>query len=306
MNSVVDALKDEAVLASPICYVDVQKNFCIASDLVTMYSKFPPYTKWVCAILDSTSGGLSIIRNVPDLQLSVEERFELVDDDYKGDASSFLGASRPLTSHSLRTPRLRTPAQIHGAKSSLLKSSGKQEKSKSVRFEDEDVGAVLQERFEQSQVTVVPSVNLSASLAVKAVVGSTTSYDDTVAERPSSRNKKLMQKAAEASAEVKIINYGARVATPPMVMSIETEPSESEKPLSTKQRLEIASKVYESMYVSFLLESSSLFHVTRDLFRLLGILKWFLCCHTNGKGLLALQSSKTTPSFLSPRFTGPA
>jgi hypothetical protein len=32
-----------------------------------------------------------------------------------------------------------------------------------------------------------------------------------------------------------------------MVMSVETEPTDEDKPLSTKQRLEIAAKVYETM-----------------------------------------------------------
>lgn len=244
MTSVVNALKDDAVLGSPLCYVDIQKNFCLASDLVTMYSKFPPHTKWVCAILDSTSGGLSIIRSVPDMQLSVEERFELVDIEMEGEAADFHNPSRPLTSQSLRTPRLRTPART----SALKKSSGKNEKSRSVRFEDEDVGAIAEVRVEQAQARAQASVNLSATLSV-SVVGSTTSYDDAVAERPSSRNKKLLQNAAEDSAEIKLINYGSRVKTPPMVMSIETEPSDTGKPLSTKQRLEIAAKVYESLSV---------------------------------------------------------
>jgi hypothetical protein len=140
---------------------------------------------------------------------------------------------------------LRTPART----SALKKSSGKQEKSRSVRFEDEDVGAIAEVRVEQAQARAQASVNLSATLSVNAVVGSTTSYDDAVAERPSSRNKKLLQNAAEASAEIKLINYGSLVKTPPMVMSIETEPSDTEKPLSTKQRLEIAAKVYESLSV---------------------------------------------------------
>lgn len=247
MNSVVSALKDDAVLGSPLCYVDIQKNFCIASDLVTMYSKFPPYTKWVCAILDSTSGGLSIIRSVPDMQLSVEERFELVENDAEGPAASIQNLARPMTSQSLRTPRLRTPART----SALKKSTGKNEKSRSVRFEDDDVGAVAEVRLEQKQARAIPSVNLSATLSVQAAVGSATSYDDAVAERPASRNKKLAPHPAEASAEVKLINYGSRVKTPPMVMSVETEPGETEKPLSTKQRLEIAAKVYESLYVLF-------------------------------------------------------
>ena len=245
MTSVVNALKDDDVLGSPLCYVDIQKNFCLASDLVTMYSKFPPYTKWVCAILDSTSGGLSIIRSVPDMQLSVEERFELIDNEMEGEAADFHNPSRPLTSQSLRTPRLRTPART----SALKKSSGKKEKSRSVRFEDEDVGAIAEVRVEQAQARAQASVNLSATLSVNAVVGSTTSYDDAVAERPSSRNKKLLQNAAEASAEIKLINYGSLIKTPPMVMSIETEPSDTGKPLSTKQRLEIAAKVYESLSV---------------------------------------------------------
>jgi hypothetical protein len=243
MNAIVSALKDDAVLGSPLCYVDIQKNFCIASDLVTMYSKFPPHTKWVCAILDSTSGGLSVIRSVPDLQLSVEERFELVDNGADGGAASFSPSARPMTSQSLRTPRLRTPART----SSLKKGTGKHEKSRSVRFEDDDVGALAEARLEQTKAMTKPLVNLSAVLSVQAVVGPATSYDDAVAERPSSRNKKLALHPAEASAEVKLINYGSRVKTPPMVMSVETEPSDSEKPLSTKQRLEIAAKVYECM-----------------------------------------------------------
>jgi hypothetical protein len=249
LNSVVSAIKDDAVLRSPLCYVDVQNNFCIASDLVTMYSKFPPQTKWVCAILDSTSGGLAIIRNTPDNQLTVEERFELVDDDYgEGAANISDNPSRPLTSYSLRTPRLRTPAKSSALKSTALKSSGKQDKSKSVRFEDEDVGAVAGERDERKEAMAKKvSVNLSATMTVKAAVGSATSYEDAIAERPLSRNKKLSQKSAEESAEIKLINYGSRVKTPPMVMSVETEPTDEDKPLSTKQRLEIAAKVYETM-----------------------------------------------------------
>jgi hypothetical protein len=251
VNSVVSALKDDAVLRSPLCYVDVQKNFCIASDLVTMYSKFPPQTHWVCAILDSTSGGLAIMRNAPDNQLSVEERFELIDDGYEEGAANSDNPSRPLTSYSLRTPRLRTPAKSSSLKSSALKSSGKQDKSKSVRFEDEDVGAAAGERDEREQAAAQKvSVNLSATLTVKAAVGSTTSYDDAIAERqnrPSSRSKKLSLKPAEESAEIKLINHGSRVKTPPMIMSVETEPTDEEKPLSTKQRLEIAAKVYETM-----------------------------------------------------------
>ncbi len=246
-DSVVSAIKDDAVLASPLCYVDIQKNFCKASDLVSMYSKFPPHTKWVCAILDSASGGLSIIRNVPDMQLSVDERFELLEYDIDDAAANIRNLSRPMTSQSLRTPRLRTPARSSTLKSSSLKQAGTHEKSKSVRFEDEDVGAVAEERVERAMATAKASVNLSATLSVHAVVGSATSYDDAVAERPSSRNKKLLQNPAEASAEIKLTNYGSRIKTPPMVMSIETEPSESAKPLSTKQRLEIAGKVYDTM-----------------------------------------------------------
>jgi hypothetical protein len=244
---VVSAIKDDAVLASPLCYVDIQKNFCKSSDLVTMYSKFPPHTKWVCAILDSTSGGLSFMRNVPDAQLSVEERFELLDDGVEADVRDTHNPSRPLTSQSLRTPRLRTPARSSALKSSSLKSSAKHEKSRSVRFEDEDVGVIAEERVERAAAQVKASVNLSAALSTHAVIGMTTSYDDAVAERPSSRNKKLSQKPAEASAEIKLINYGSRVKTPPMVMSVETEPSATDKPLSTKQRLEIAAKVYETL-----------------------------------------------------------
>lgn len=248
MNSVVSALKDDAVLGSPLCYVDAQKNFCIASDLVTMYSKFPAHTKWVCAILDSTSGGLSIMRNVPDAQLSVEERFELVDDGIDGGVAFSHDQSRPMTSQSLRTPRLRTPARNSALKSSSMKkNSGKQDKSRSVRFEDEDVGVIAAERVERATAANKASVNLSATLTVQALVGSTTSYEDAVAERPSSRSKKMSQNPAEASAEVHLVHYGSRVKTPPMVMSIETEPSDTEKPLSTKQRLEIAAKVFETM-----------------------------------------------------------
>jgi hypothetical protein len=246
-DSVVSAIKDDAVVGSPLCYVDVQNNFCKASDLVTMYSKFPPHTKWVCAILDSASGGLSMIRNVPDMQLSVEERFELVDDGFEADLTSIHNPSRPMTSQSLRTPRLRTPVRSATLKNSSLKSSGKHDKTKNVRFEDEDVGAVAEERVERTTTAVNASVNLSATLSVHAVVGLTTSYDDAVAERPSSKNKKLLQNPAEASAEVKLVSYGSRIKTPPMVMSVETEPSASEQPLSTKQRLAIAGKVYETL-----------------------------------------------------------
>jgi hypothetical protein len=238
----------------------MQKNFCIASDLVTMYSKFPPHTKWVCAILDSTSGGLSFIRSVPDMQLSVEERFELVDNGIES-SPDVHNSVRPMTSQSLRTPRLRTPART----SALKKGTGKQEKSRTVRFEDDDVGAVAEVRVEQAQARAKTSVNLSAALSVQAVVGSATSYDEAVAERPSSRNRKLLQNPAEASAEVKLINYGSRIKTPAMVMSVEAEPSDNEKPLSTKQRLEIAAKVYESLYVvNNCSENTSMTYISRD------------------------------------------